>query len=382
MNLKRLMPLLCTLALTITACTPFSFFNRTTVSTEPHPTVSDGDPAPAPTGRSMRDVAVFYTEHEPGYPDSSDALSLHHDNMSSLIGFWYQVDPVTFTVRSVYPPEVVAASVARAKAYGLHTEMLVYNFLYGSTRTSTAVLETLLTDSAAQDTFVASLVDTALQLEYDGVSIDFEHLKPSRRDAFSRLIERVAEAARAAGLSVSISVGAKTWDDPANGWAGGYDYARLGNAVDRLIVMTYDEHGYSSGPGPIASIGWVERVVRYVTSQVPSDKVLLGIAGYGFDWNRAGGRPRYLSHGQVEALRQRVGAPLRWDAEANTPYFTYYDAHGNLHEVWFENADSTSWKLDLVDKCNLGGIALWRLGLEDPALWDVVGQKFVPVSRM
>ena len=122
MNLKRLMPLLCTLALTITACTPFSFFNRTTVSTEPHPTVSDGDPAPAPTGRSMRDVAVFYTEHEPGYPDSSDALSLHHDNMSSLIGFWYQVDPVTFTVRSVYPPEVVAASVARQSLRTAHRD--------------------------------------------------------------------------------------------------------------------------------------------------------------------------------------------------------------------------------------------------------------------
>lgn len=380
MNLMRLAPLLCILALTITACTPFNLFGTTPVSSEP-----EGDMVPVqseaqPAGRTARDIAVFYTEHEPGYQDSAVVLASQHDKMSSLMGFWYQIDPATYAVRTVYPPEVIAQSQAAAETYGLKTEMLVYNFLYGSTHTSTAVLEGLMTDPAAQDAFIASLIETATSLGYDGVSIDFEHLKPQMRDAFSRLIEKIADAVHAQGLTISISVGAKTWDDPNNGWAGGYDYARLGRAVDRLIVMTYDEHGFSSGPGPIASSGWVERVARYVTSQVPSNKVLLGIAGYGFDWNHAGGRPRYLSHDQADALRQRVGARLKWDSAANTPYFTYYDAAGNFHEVWYENADSTSWKLDLVDKYNLGGIALWRLGLEDAALWDLVGQKFEPTA--
>lgn len=382
MHLRRLAPLLCAIALMLTACTPLDLLGLAPVPSESGKLVPA---APAPgeaedaQGRTVRDVAVFYTEHEPGYADSATVLAWQHDKMSSVIGFWYRVNPDTFVVDAVHPKDVIAASKEAAEAYGLKTEMLVYNFLYGSSAKSARVLERLMTDPKAQRTFIDSLVSVALREGYTGVSIDFEHLRPAQRDAFSQLIEAIAEAVHAHGLTLSISVGAKTWDDPANGWAGGYDYRRLGEAVDRMVIMTYDEHGYTSGPGPIASLPWVEAVVKYAVTQVPPEKLMLGIAGYGFDWSRTGGSPRYLSYAQAAALRQKAGVALRWDDRANTPYFIYTDAQGRVHEVWFEDASSTSWKLDLVDKYNLRGIALWRLGLEDPAVWDVVADKFVPM---
>ena len=56
-----------------------------------------------------------------------------------------------------------------------------------------------------------------------------------------------------------------------------------------------------------------------------------------------------------------------WDDAAKVPHFKY-----GAHEVWFENADSAKQKLDLVSKYNIAGIAIWRLGQEDPKLWDVI----------
>lgn len=50
------------------------------------------------------------------------------------------------------------------------------------------------------------------------------------------------------------------------------------------LVMTYDEHGYVTGPGPVASAKWVDKVIKYTVSVIPQNKVLLGIPAYGFDW--------------------------------------------------------------------------------------------------
>jgi hypothetical protein len=42
------------------------------------------------------------------------------------------------------------------------------------------------------------------------------------------------------------------------------------------------------------------------------------------------------------------------------------------HEVWFENHVSIKPKLELVEKYDLGGIAIWRLGKEDEMNWRVI----------
>jgi spore germination protein YaaH len=43
--------------------------------------------------------------------------------------------------------------------------------------------------------------------------------------------------------------------------------------------------------------------------------------------------------------------------------------------VWFENAESLAYKTDIVNKWNLNGLALWRMGMEDPLAWDSIAAK-------
>jgi len=46
--------------------------------------------------------------------------------------------------------------------------------------------------------------------------------------------------------------------------------------------------------------------------------------------------------------------------------FTYRDAQGNQHEVWFEDAEGLRSKIQLAWELGIKGVALWRLGMEDP----------------
>src|SRR5690606_33046625 len=159
------------------------------------------------------------------------------------------------------------------------------------------------------------------------------------RNNLTAFVERAAKRMREAGLEVSIAVPSKTWDDPHNGWSGAFDYRRIGEAVDRVILMTYDEHGFVSGPGPIASSPWVENVVKYAVSQIPAEKVFVGLAGYGFDWPTHGSAaPRYISYRQAIEQSRRLGVSPKWDNRSNTPHYTYWDQHGNRRDVWFEDA--------------------------------------------
>ncbi len=64
-----------------------------------------------------------------------------------------------------------------------------------------------------------------------------------------------------------------------------YDDAALGRVADQVRVLAYDEHTGTTGPGPIASTGWVEAIARYIASQGPPAKVELGVPLYGRHWS-------------------------------------------------------------------------------------------------
>ncbi len=205
---------------------------------------------------------------------------------------------------------------------------------------------------------------------YDGVNIDFEGMPPSTRAGLTAFMRELSARLRPAGLLVTMAVPAK-WsaDDSINSFAACFDYAALGEVVDYLVIMTYDQHGPWSGPGPVAGADWVKRVIEYAVTVVPREKILLGLAGYGYDWSYAGCRS--IKAADAPGLAARYGATIRWDSTAQVPYFVYYSS-GVRHEVWYENSYSVDFKVDMVNRYGLGGVALWSLGQEDTRFWEVI----------
>jgi spore germination protein YaaH len=44
------------------------------------------------------------------------------------------------------------------------------------------------------------------------------------------------------------------------------------------------------------------------------------------------------------------------------------------HEIWLEESGSAAARLALAVRYGVGGVATWRLGLEDPEVWPLFRQ--------
>jgi spore germination protein YaaH len=107
---------------------------------------------------------------------------------------------------------------------------------------------------------------------------------------------------------------------------------------------------------------------------VPKEKIRLGMAAYGYDWS-SNATKAYSING-IYNLASTNGATIQWDIVSQCPFFTYTDVSSVQHTVWFENAQSLGYKLDLVNKAGIDGIAIWRLGLENTDYWNMIKAKF------
>lgn len=247
----------------------------------------------------------------------------------------------------------------------VETYALVHNLFNGSF--DPKVVSALLNNQAARIRAVNEIKTALVNWGMTGINLDLENVPAADRQALTEFVAELSEALHAEGLKVTMAVPAKTADNPSNNFSGAYDYAALGKHVDQLVIMAYDQHYRAGPPGPIASIKWVEDVIKFAVSQVPAEKIILGIPNYGYDWPQSG-MADALTYDQTMQLAAANSASIRWQGEDKVPYFTY----GNNRQVWFENRYSIKYKLELVNQYQLNGIALWRLGQEDSGIWNVI----------
>ena len=235
---------------------------------------------------------------------------------------------------------------------------------------STTLMARLVRDQAFANLVWQNIRNVLVEYKLDGVNLDLEKAAPADRALFTKLIRDWSARFRRANFLVSIDVPAKTSDDPLSEWRGSFDYKPIGQAVDAVIIMTYEEHWAASEPGSVASIPWVTKVLNYAIANIPPQKIYMGIPMYGYDWPEQGAG-RVISYPRAIELARRYGAPLQWDATQHSTYFRY-ETMGVRHTVYFEDPRSLREKLDLALQKGIRGVALWEMNLSYPGFWDVL----------
>lgn len=212
----------------------------------------------------------------------------------------------------------------------------------------------------------------AKEPRYKGLVVDIENTTPTDRSFYTEFIKRLAEALHPKGYKIYAVVGPKEQDIPKSLWVRAFDYKALGKYADYVILMTYNQHWRGGTPGPCAALDWFESCVKYATECMPAEKVIAGIPFYGYTWP-AKGPATSLTHTKAQALIQRVKPSIQWNEQWATPWFTYTEK-GVKWEAWFEDERSVQAKLDVCKKLGVGGVAIWRLGDEDPRFWEAISR--------
>ena len=237
----------------------------------------------------------------------------------------------------------------------------------------------LLNTPTARAALIENLAQVLAMQGFAGVDIDFEYVPPEDADAYAAFVRSVRERLSPAGYTVFAALAPKTSAAQQGLLYEAHDYAALGSAADRALLMTY-EWGYAlSAPMAVAPINKVEQVVRFAVSQVPPDKLFMGIPNYGYDWTLpyVQGQSRARSLGNMQAVEQaiQVGAPIRYDATAQSPHYNYWRDRAE-HEVWFEDARSVRAKLALAGEYQLAGVSIWNIMRYFPQLWLVLNSLY------
>ncbi len=241
--------------------------------------------------------------------------------------------------------------------------LLVLSTLGEDGRFDSARASALFASAQAVERLIGGLLSLMAQKGYRGIDVDFEFIPPEDKEDFASFVSLLRARANARGYTVTVALAPKTFAAQPGLLYEAHDYGALGSAADLLLLMTY-EWGYAFGPpGPIAPIGNVERVIDYALTEIPAEKLLLGIPNYGYDWTLpyAKGNPRAVTLFPKDALAiaSRYGAEILFDEQAATPYFYYTDGQGRAHVVHFEDARSFDAKLRLLAAKRLAGFGVW-----------------------
>jgi spore germination protein YaaH len=337
-------------------------------STKPVEIAPEVKPAPVTSPAVNKIVLGYGTYYYSGDKSSYNSLVAYGSNIDELATHTYSIksDGTLFIPDGSFPQ----AQVDYANSKGMKTLAAIRN--EEGDKFSGPLASALLNSPEAKAKLIEEIYMTVKTKNFKGVNIDFEMLNAKDRDAYSNFIKEVSIKLRGEGYMVTIAVPAKTFDSAKAYWTYGYDYKALGAYADQVVLMTYDEHWQSGTPGAVASINWVQQVVNYATSVIPRQKVILGLASYGYDWRLSGGYAKSYSIQGAYNTAAKYGAEIQWDDISKVPYFTYTDDAGFERIVYFEDSTSISYKLNIVTKSNLGGVAIWRLGLEDAKYWTTI----------
>ena len=198
---------------------------------------------------------------------------------------------------------------------------------------------------------------------FDGVQIDFEAMRPEERPAY---VAFLANLKRRLGpnkvLSVALPARTHRSDDA-------FDYRAISAAVDKALIMAYDEHWRTGPPGPIASVAWCERVVRHAIETIRHDKLVMGLPLYGRLW-QTDQVARALKYPDTLALWQKQGKPTVQRGSDPTPHFTLKQ-NVNLAVYW-EDPQSLAAKLLLYQHNGVPSVGFWRIGQGPAALWPML----------
>ena len=297
--------------------------------------------------------AAFYT---PWSPASFSSLKENGDSLNMVIPEWYTLDN---SRHPVIKDQTDKQGYAEMKKHSYAVTPMLINYNNDIDDFDGSIIHALLKDTLNQDHLISQLLGKIQDNKLQGINIDLEEVYPADKKNLTRFVQKLGEQFHRNGLIVTMDV-------MSNNEV--YEIEKLAASVDYLVLMAYDQHWSTSLAGPVSEQKWIEASLDALATNIPSSKIILGIAAYGYDWPK-GSKGETLTYPDILALAKSKNVKPVFDENSYCLHFSYKDAGNILHDVWFNDAATHYNTLRFADQYGTAGTALWRLGSEDPRLW-------------
>jgi cellulose synthase/poly-beta-1,6-N-acetylglucosamine synthase-like glycosyltransferase/spore germination protein YaaH/peptidoglycan/xylan/chitin deacetylase (PgdA/CDA1 family) len=336
----------------------------------PRPVAARGGHAAAPANSAARPLSVgFYVS----WDDSSrESLRKHVDSLDVVAPQWIGLNGPTGEV-TVTPDARAEAIIAGAKKPPSLLPVVhnAKDAVWNGPEADAVIL-----DPVARKNLITQLITLANTRGYAGYIFDLENLSPKGAAAYPAFLAQAKAAFAPSGRDIWLTA---PIDDEA------WPLKKLQASADVIVLMAYDEHYGTGDPGPPASQDWFQSHVAKAMADLDPAKTVLALGSYGYDWALESKFHPKAAAGVVtfnEATQNAHDseASITMDETALNPNYAYQDETGRQHSVWFLDAPTMYNQIKVADGFRPLGYGVWRLGSEDPGIWQVLPHAYGQVG--
>lgn len=308
--------------------------------------------------KTAGNVPLAIAFHVPWDAQSAESLRRHINDLDWIIPGWVSVTGPKHNITTF--SDTAGRAVINGATHRPLVLPMIQNAIEG--QWDGPGMAALLHNPKLRKGFLDRLEPWLLANHAAGAFFDFEQLPASAQPDYLTFLNEVNTRFDRHGwlIAMAAPVGDRSWNLPA--------YAKI---VDRVFLMAYDEHENSGDPGPVASQHWFARAVADSARGISADKLVVTIGNYGYDWYPGGSDSKTVEEAW-QIARDSDAMPVFDPASGNSGFS--YEEGDKKHVVWFLDAASAYNQIAFLRRAGLGGIALWRLGSEDPGVWSMFGR--------
>ena len=250
----------------------------------------------------------------------------------------------------------------------------VFPLVNNSDGTNWIDISAFLNDPDARANFREQVATFLASDKYRGLMVDFEDFPLKAQPAYLQLLNELSQDLHSRNQKLYVSVPARSSD---------FNYKAISAAADGVVVMDYDEHYTGTGgtAGPIASQDWFTSNLVAAKKMIPLDKLICGIANYGYDWVKPPKKgklpPGEQPHGSSVSVQDAWLAArdseedVDFDGDSMNPHISYMDENNLQHDIWFTDGVTVLNEMRAARQLGVRTFALWVLGSEDRSLWKI-----------
>lgn len=300
--------------------------------------------------------AAFYRAWE---PQAYTSLADHIAHVDMVVSEGFLIKPGADTIQTVIDTGLINLN----KKYKKPILVTLSNYVNYDNATGgfdTKDVERIIKSKKLRTTFINSIIKQLNAYKFQGINLDFDNIGNRNSPNFIKFEQELYNTLHPIGFMVTQNV---IPDDDD------YNIKLLQHYNDYLFVMAINQHTEDSNAGDISNQHWVEQILDRVCDEIPSEKVILTVFGGGVDWpqNSIG---KAIGYQAAISTAHENESKIIYDPSSANLHFTYNGQDGLKHTVYFTDAATNFNVIRMADDWDTGGVALWRLGAEDPRLWN------------